>query len=488
MSTTTAKNLNDSKLHELPLAVDLDGTLVKTDLLIEAVMQLAKERPASLLSIPLWLAKGKAAFKHEVFSRVDLNVEALPYNPEFLAYLRREHARGRTLILSTASATAIAQKVADHVGVFDAVMGSDERNNLSGKNKARALVKQFGAKQFSYAANDNVDLNVWREAGEALIVNPSAGLLRKVEAICPIEAVYDDQKSFWKLMLRAMRVHQWAKNVLIFTPILFAHTFSDASIILKAIVAFFAFTLTSSSVYLLNDLLDLESDRRHVEKRRRPFASGDLALKYGIVATPLLFVVGMSIAASFSMIFLGVLFGYYAVTLAYSLRLKEVVLADVMILAFLYAWRVFAGAVATDIHLSAWFLAFFGFIFFSLALMKRASELILTAKHNGKENARRGYRVGDLNQLVSFGSSSGYIAVLVLALYGNSPQVSGLYKHPQILWFVCPLLLYWISRMWLKAHRGEMPSDPLVFALKDRVSYIIIGVMALIWTAAIGLV
>ncbi len=482
---TAAKTINP---HPLPLAVDLDGTLVKTDLLIEAVMQLAKEQPLKLLAFPLWLARGKAAFKDEVFSRVEINVEALPYNLPFLEYLSGEHARGRTLVLCTASPSGVAQKVAAHVGLFDGVMASDANLNLSGKNKAQALVKQFGAKRFSYAGNDDVDLEVWREAGEALVVNPSPGLTRKVEAICPVEAVYDDKKSLLKLMLRAMRVHQWAKNVLIFAPLLFAHKFLDVSALLRALVAFFAFTFTSSSVYLLNDLLDLESDRRHVEKRRRPFASGDLALKYGIFATPLLFLAGMGIAAAFSPLFLAVLLGYYVVTLAYSLRLKEVALADVMILAFLYAWRVFAGAVANDIKLSAWFLAFFGFIFFSLALMKRASELILTVKQNGKENSRRGYRVEDLNQLVSFGSSSGYLAVLVLALYGNSPQVIGLYRRPQILWLVCPLLLYWISRMWLKAHRGEMHSDPLVFALKDRVSYIIIGVMALVWIAATGFV
>lgn len=474
--------------HDLPLAVDLDGTLVKTDLLIEAVMQLAKEQPAALVVMPFWLLKGKAGFKNEVFSRVDLPVESLPYNKPFLEYLTAERARGRRLILCTASPAKAAQKVADHVGLFEGVMASDPQTNLAGHRKAAALVKQFGAKGFAYAGNDRVDLSVWREAGEAVVVNPSPGLAAKVPALCPVEAVYDDQKNRLLMALKAMRIHQWAKNVLIFAPLVFAHKFLDPNVILQAIIAFFSFTFTSSSVYLLNDLLDLESDRRHVEKRRRPFASGNLPLKYGIVLTPLLFCLGMGIAATFSPLFLGVLFGYYVVTLAYSLRLKEVVLADVMILAFLYAWRVFAGAVATDIRLSNWFLAFFGFVFFSLALMKRASELILTAKQNGKENSRRGYRVGDLNQLVSFGSSSGYLAVLVLALYGNSPQVAGLYARPQVLWFVCPLLLYWISRMWLKAHRGEMHSDPLVFALKDRVSYIIIGLMAVVWVFASGMV
>ena len=472
----------------LPLAVDLDGTLVKTDLLIEAIMQLAKTSVGTLPRLPFWLMKGKAHFKHAIFSRVQLDVASLPYNQEFLDYLRREKAGGRQLILTTATSRAVADKVAAHVGIFDQVMASDERINLAGSRKAEALVRQFGEKQFSYAANDHVDLSVWRDAGEALVVNPSMGLTRRVEAVCHVEAVYESKANRLFLTLKAMRIHQWAKNILIFAPMIFAHHLTDVSMMLRCLVAFFAFTMTSSSVYLLNDLLDLDSDRRHVDKRRRPFASGDLPLHYGIVLTPLLFLMGMGISLALSPQFLGVLIGYFVVTLAYSLRLKEVALADVLILAFLYAWRVFAGAVAVDIHLSSWFLAFFGFVFFSLALVKRVSELILTKKTSAKENSRRGYRVEDLNLLVSFGTASGYLAVLVLALYANSAPVRLSYPRPDVLWFACPFLLYWISRMWLKAHRGEMPSDPLVYSLKDRASYMILGVMAVIWLVASGVV
>lgn len=471
----------------LPLAVDLDGTLIKTDLLIEAVMQLAKESPASLLKLPFWLLKGKAAFKHEIFSRVDIDVETLPYNAEFMAYLKREHAQGRKILLTTATSRKAAEKVAAHVGIFAEVLASDEKVNLAGTRKAEALTAHFGEKRFAYAGNDHVDVAVWKASGEAHIVNPSPGLTRaRVEAVCPVEAVYEDRKSRIKLILKAMRVHQWAKNVLIFAPALFAHRILEPQILIAIITAFFAFTFTSSSVYLLNDLLDLDSDRRHLDKKRRPFASGDLPLHFGLLLTPLLFVLGMGIAATLGMKFLGVLLGYYVVTLAYSLRLKEVVLADVLILAFLYAWRVFAGSVATDIKLSSWFLAFFGFLFLSLALVKRVGELILTQKNAGMENKRRGYRVADLTQLISFGSSSGYISVLVLCLYANAEQNSGSYARPEVIWFVCPFLLYWVSRMWLKAHRGEMHSDPLVYSLKDRASYIIIAIMAIIWLVASG--
>jgi 4-hydroxybenzoate polyprenyltransferase len=236
----------------------------------------------------------------------------------------------------------------------------------------------------------------------------------------------------------------------------------------------------------VNDLLDLSSDRRHLDNRRRPFASGELPLIYGIFMAPILFLAGLVAALSFSPMFFAVVLGYFLLTSAYSLRLKEIVLADVLILACLYAWRVFAGAVAAEIKLTSWFLAFFGFLFFSLALVKRCSELILTQQHKGKPNARRGYRLDDVSQLESFGSASGYLAVLVLALYINAEMTAGTYVHPNALWLLCPMMLYWISRMWLVAHRGQMSSDPLVFSLKDRVSYMMIGGMAIIWLIASG--
>lgn len=294
------------------------------------------------------------------------------------------------------------------------------------------------------------------------------------------------RRSLVVLVAKAVRVHQWAKNALIFAPLVFAHRLGETALVLQALLAFAAFTLVASSVYLVNDLLDLESDRRHPDNRRRPFASGELPLTYGYALTPLLLGGGLALAAFQSWAFFAVVAGYYGITLAYSLKLKRVVLADVMILAFLYAWRVFAGAVATGIDLTHWFLACFGFLFFSLALVKRCSELILTAKHGLAENARRGYLVSDLGQLVNIGTASGYIAVLVLALYISSDVGTKSYKHPELLWLVCPLLLYWVSRMWLMAHRGDMTSDPLVFSLKDKVSWGLVIVAAAIWSAASG--
>lgn len=472
--------------QSLPLCVDLDGTLVKTDLLIEALLQLAHENFLALFLVPLWLLKGKASFKQEVFARVDLPVDSLPYHEELLDYLKKEHAAGREIHLATASSAKVAEKVAAHLGIFTQVLGSSTAVNLAGRKKAEALVERFGAKQFAYAANAPVDLDVWREAGEAHVVDATTGLTKRVEAVCRVEGVYERKRNRAKLVLKAMRVHQWAKNALIFAPLVLSHQASNYKLFLICLGAFCAFSMVSSSVYLINDLLDLDSDRKHPDKRRRPFAAGALPVTWGLGLAPLLFVGGMVTAYFLGAKFLWVLAAYFVVTSAYSFHLKQVVLADVLILAFLYAWRVFAGSAATGIGLSKWALAFFGFFFLSLALVKRCSELLLTMKNGNAANKRRGYWVQDLNQLISFGSSSGYIAVLVLALYINSEQVTSAYVYPQYLWLVCPVLLYWISRVWLKAHRGLMHSDPLVFALKDRVSYIMVAVMAAIWVVASG--
>jgi 4-hydroxybenzoate polyprenyltransferase/phosphoserine phosphatase len=484
--TTAADKLIPKGDAGLPLCVDLDGTLVKTDLLIEALFKLAKQKPLAALQTPLWLLRGKAYFKEQVFGRVAIDVSLLPYNEDFLAYLRSERQSGRTLILTTATVRPVAEDVAKHLGIFERVVASDATRNLAGRRKAEVLVQEFGARKFSYAANAYVDLSVWREAAAAHVVQPAPGLTKLVEAVCPVEAVYDTRKSSLLLLVKAMRVHQWAKNLLIFAPLVFAHRFTDPRLVLICLLAFVAFSLTSSSVYLINDLLDLDSDRRHPEKRRRPFASGDMPLVHGLVLAPVLLAGGMALGLALSPAFLAVLAGYFVITSAYSLRLKQIVLADVLVLACLYSWRVFAGSIATGIPTSRWLLAFLIFLFMSLAMVKRVSELILTIKKNLPDNESRGYVKADLPQLVSMGAASGYIAVLVLALYINDDLTRALYERPDALWLVCPLFLYWVSWMWLIAHRGKMHSDPLVFAMKDRVSYLVILAMAVVWGLASG--
>lgn len=472
----------DSKL---PLCVDLDGTLIKTDTLVEAIFLLCKLNVFYIFLFPFWLLRGRAFFKFQIFSRVNLDVEYLPYNQEFLDFLRSEYRSGRKLVLATGSSQKVAELIARYLGIFSVVVASDDRTNVSGRRKAEILCELFGVKQFAYAGNETADLKVWQVAAEGYVVSPSVGVETLAARQCPIVQVFRRKRAYIKLLLRAIRVHQWAKNVLIFAPLVLAHRMTEISLIMLGLHAFLAFSLVSSSVYLLNDLLDLDSDRRHPDNRRRPFASGDLPMVWGVFLIPVLLITGGVLSLDLSVNFFLIVAAYYVVTLAYSVHLKQVVLADILILASLYAWRTVAGAVAVQVPLSIWFIAFAGFFFFSLALVKRCSELVLMGKNQQAGNPRRGYTVSDLPQLQAFGASSGYISVLVLALYIDlSDQVKNLYKHPMILLIVCPFLLYWLSRVWLKAHRGKMSSDPLVFALKDKVSYIMILAMALIWLAA----
>lgn len=472
--------------ENLPLCVDLDGTLVKTDLLIEALLKLVKKHPLLCLLAPFWLLRGKAYFKERIFSLVDIDVSRLPYHEEFLSYLRAERQAGRTLILTTATVRSVAEEVARYLGVFDRVVASDATHNLAGRKKAEVLVAQFGARKFSYAANAYIDLAVWKEAAAAHVVQPAPGLTKLVEAVCPVEGVYSLPRNRLLMTIKAMRIYQWAKNMLIFLPLVFAHRFTEPSLLAMCVLAFISFSSTSSSVYLLNDLLDLDSDRRHPEKRKRPFASGDLPLIVGLGLAPALLIIGLGLSTLVSPMFSGVLISYFVVTSIYSLKLKQVVLADVLLLACLYSCRVFAGSVATSIPTSRWFLAFLMFLFMSLAMVKRVSELILTIRRNLPDNEARGYVKADLPQLVSLGAASGYIAVLVLALYINDEMTRVLYQRPDALWLVCPLFLYWVSRMWFVAHRGRMHSDPLVFAMRDHVSYLVGAAIAVVWLVATG--
>jgi 4-hydroxybenzoate polyprenyltransferase len=285
--------------------------------------------------------------------------------------------------------------------------------------------------------------------------------------------------------LRALRLHQWAKNLLVFVPLVAAHRLGDGSLFVDAVLAFLAFGLCASSAYVLNDLVDIKADRRHPRKRLRPFASGVLPPGAGVVLVPALLAASIAIALALPGRFLLVLAGYYALTLAYSFALKRIVLVDAVALAALYAARILAGAQAVQLPLSNWLLLFAVFLFFSLALVKRYAELDALRKEGRLDAAGRDYQVADLPILHSLGTASAAACVLVLALYLNSPAVLALYREPNALWLLCVLLLYWLSRVWLKGHRGEMHDDPVVFALKDRVSLCValFGVLAMLLAA-----
>jgi len=465
---------------QLPLCVDLDGTLIHSDLLLETVLLLIKRNPLYLCLLPFWLLlKGKAGLKAEIAGRIELNPAALPYNQPFIEWLKSQKALGRQLWLCTASNHSLADAVARHLGIFSGVFASSEHVNLSGRNKAKQLVEKFGEKAFDYCGNHRVDLAIWRVSQAAIVVNGSERLRHQVGAVSSVVAVFPKQTGLIRPILKALRLHQWAKNVLVFVPLATAHKLGDLAIVEQALLAFLAFGFCASSVYLLNDMLDLEADRQHSRKHKRPFASGKLSLLAGFALVPLLLLATVMTAALLSPMFWLVLAIYYGLTAAYSFGAKRIVLIDTIALAGLYTIRIVAGAAAISVSLSFWLLLFSVFLFLSLALVKRYAELDAMQREGKLKAAGRGYHIEDLPILHSLGTASGYLCVLVLALYINSPAVEMLYRHPQVIWFLCVLLLYWISRVWLKAHRGKMHDDPVIFALKDRAS-LAVGLLAAI--------
>lgn len=469
---------------EIALAVDLDGTLVRSDLLVESALALLGRRPWAMFQFPLWLLRGKAHFKHEIARRVELDVALLPWDERVLERVRAEAGK-REIVLCTASDEKLARAVADHLGLFDAVLSSDGTRNLSGQVKAQALVDRFGEKGFDYIGNERVDLKVWARARRAIVANAPASLARSAEKVCGLEQHLPAVGNTLRDWIKAMRLHQWLKNLLVFLPLLAAHQFFNPGALLQAALGFLAFGLCASGVYLLNDLLDLAADRHHPRKRERPFASGRLLLQHGLVVSPLLTIFAFLLAITLSPRFAGVLALYYVLTLAYSFRLKKKVILDVMVLAGLYTIRIIAGAVLTGTPPSFWLLAFSMFLFLSLAMLKRYTELHTLLIEGEVASRGRGYAVDDLPLVQSLGAASGYLAVLVLALYINSTASELLYRRPQVLWLLCPLLLYWISRAWMMAHRGTMRDDPVVFAVTDRTCQILAILSALVAAGAI---
>ena len=469
----------------LPLCVDLDGTLVRTDMLHETTLQLLKASPLDLARLPGWLKQGKASLKHRIAQRLSLDVAHLPYRAEVLALIDEARAHGRPVVLATAAAPQIAQAVADHLGVFDQVISSDDRTNLSAHRKAERLVAAFGEGGFDYVGNGRADLPVWRKARCAIVVSRSARLhARAVEQGRTVQRVSDPDAGLgpW---LRCLRPHQWLKNLLVFLPMITAQKIGDPAALGAALLGFVAFSLAASFGYLVNDLLDLGADRRHVRKRKRPFAAGELPIAGGVALALALLAGALAIAAVLPALFAPVLIVYLVLTLAYSLRLKRQVVVDVILLAGLYTLRIIAGAVATAIVPSFWLLAFSMFIFLSLALVKRYSELQLATDQKAVL-AGRGYMSADLPVLMALGTGSGLMAVMVLALYIDSPTVGARYGEPVWMWLVPPVMLYWVTRLWMKTHRGEVHDDPVVFAARDRQSLIVALILCLVFAAGVG--
>ncbi len=468
----------------LPLCVDLDGSLIRTDLLVESALALLHRNPLYMFAFAFWLLRGKAHLKKEIAQRAQVDVTLLPYDARVLERIRTEAAE-RPVMLCTATDRRLADAVAAHVGGFSAVLASDGQRNLSGRSKSEALCALYGERGFDYLGNERKDLAIWRRARGAIVVNATDGLAAAAARVCEVLAVLPRDRAGLRLWLKALRLHQWLKNLLVLLPLLAAHRVFDVRAALHALAALVIFSVCASGVYLLNDLLDLQADRRHPRKRKRPFASGKLSLIAGIVAAPLLTLAAFAAAVVLSPWFALVLLAYYILTLSYSFKLKRIVMLDVVLLAALYTIRIIAGAAAIGTGLSFWLLAFSMFLFLSLAMLKRYTELHALREREGENAHGRGYGVEDLALVQSLGGASGYLSVLVLALYINSSASETLYRHPQVLWLLCPLLLYWVSRVWIVAHRGAMHDDPVIFAVVDPVSRVLLVLAALIVLGAV---
>lgn len=456
--------------RSVPLCVDLDGTLVKSDTLVDSLFMMIRQQPATGFQAFAWLMQGKAGFKAEVAKRVLLSPETLPYNEPLLEYLRQEHAQGRPIYLATASNERLANAIAEHLGIFAGVIATTTEN-LAGKAKLAAIQARFDGQSFEYVGNASPDLVLLENAKVAMVANPSAGLLGALQRRgTHVSRVFEDRRSKLKVLAKAIRVPQWSKNVLIFVPMILAHVFFQQQKLLHAANAFLCFSFAASATYIVNDLLDMEADRRHARKRRRPFAAGDLSAKTGAVLAVILLAASVGLAWFEPPRFIFCLALYSVTTLAYSFKLKRVALLDVLTLAGLYTVRLVAGAAAAQVALSPWFQTFSLFFFLSLAVVKRYSELHNLRRLSAAPRNGRGYHVDDIEQLRSFGTASGYASVVVFSLYINNPEINKLYSHPHWLWLLAPLLIYWISRIWLLAHRGELDEDPVVFALTDRLS------------------
>jgi 4-hydroxybenzoate polyprenyltransferase len=450
------------------LVVDLDGTLTPSDSLVEGLLHVLRERPKALPGVLWALRQGRAAFKRAVFDAAALPADALPYRDDLLAHLREERARGRRIVLATAADERIAASVAGHLGVFDDVLATRQGVNLKGQAKLAAIRERVGD-DFVYAGDSRADLPVWRGSKGAILVGPGRQHRQALQGQVPFVHEFGPaSRPGLRAWATALRLHQWLKNVLVFVPLLTGDTGFGAGAVLAAVGAFLAFSLLASATYLVNDLLDLPSDRQHPRKKLRPMASGHIGIGQALLAAAVCLGAAVGIATQLPARFGLVLLAYWVVTTAYSVTIKRYVLLDVLTLAVLYTSRIIAGAAVLAIALSAWLLAFSAALFLSLALIKRCSELVLMERQGRSQASGRDYNVADMPVLLALGAGSAVSAIVVFGLFISQPLTVQRYAHPDLLWLAALALTYWLGRLWIKTGRGEMHDDPLVFTLMDR--------------------
>jgi 4-hydroxybenzoate polyprenyltransferase/phosphoserine phosphatase len=455
------------------LCVDLDGTLIRGNVLWECVLVLLKTRPITLFLIPFWLLSGRASLKQKLAARIKLDPGRLPYRQPVLDLLRQEKSIGRRIALVTAADRDLAETISNYLGFFDEVHASDGQVNLKGTNKAAFLVQHFGQTGFEYVGDDAADVEVWRAARAAYVVGTEARA-QQAAAVTTLKATILEPRVSLRMSARiwmnALRGHHWAKNLLLFLPLALSHNLALEPIV-RTLAGFALFGCCASGLYILNDLFDLHSDREHPWKKGRPFATGEISILEGLVASFLLLSTALGFGFFLEVSFGLALLGYAALTMLYSLYLKKIALLDVFVLSSFYSFRILAGALLSATPLSHWFIAFSMFFFLSLAMAKRYSELLHAGDLVKAGNSGRGYHTGDRELLLALGVGSSFSAVVIFSLYVHSQDVLLLYSSPECLFLLCPIVLYWLSRTWLRAHRGELKEDPVTLAIRDPVSY-----------------
>ncbi|NHT75300.1 UbiA family prenyltransferase [Ferranicluibacter rubi] len=449
----------------VPLCVDLDGTLVAADTLWEGVAVVLFRNPLMLFALVLWALRGKAHLKHEVAARSGRTGGDWPYRPEVMERLQRERATGRDIVLVTGAAERVALDVAAHAGIFTGVLHSSPTHNLTSHRKRAELIARYGEAGFDYMGNSRDDVAVFDAARTAIVVAPdrAAETWRRRHGAERLETGTIGIKD----TLKSIRVHQWAKNILIAVPMALDHDILQQEALINTIVAFFAFSFLASAVYVINDISDLTNDRRHPKKRFRPLASGRMSVPTGLALAASLLIASGALTLTMPRDFILTLGIYLAITTAYTFFLKRKLLVDVFTLAGLYTIRIVAGATATGTELSFWLLAFSIFFFLSLALVKRYVEL---DEHGGEAGAQvpgRGYMQVDFEMVGQAGVSSAFASALVLALYIHSVEMQQMYSMPAALWPLCPMVLYMLLRIWMLARRGALHEDPVVFIMRD---------------------
>ena len=468
-----------------PLVLDLDGTLTYADTLAELSVRVIKSAPLSIFLFPWYLLKGKARFKDFISSQLNFDPQGIPYREELIEYVRAQRRSGRRTILATAANESIAQAVAAHLDLFDQVLASDRTTNLKGEVKLAAIRREVG-QTFSYAADSAADLPIWRAATTAIAVNCPASLVREINSVAVMERIFPGRSRLEKLRawVSMLRLHQWVKNLLIFVPLVTSFQFLEISKVVALVQGFLAFSLIASATYVANDIWDLRSDRAHPRKRNRPLASGSISIARGALGALVLLGAGMALAWYDSKAFAGVLVGYLTLTIVYTWALKALVLLDVLMLSLLFAIRIIAGSVLASAPVSTWLFGFAIFMFISLALVKRAGELVALEQLGMSSTKGRDYRVTDLNILLPLGVGTALSAIVVFCLFISAPETRARYRSPELLWLVAFGLVYWSARLWVKVSRGEMHDDPIVFAAKDLNSRImIVGMVGLVMLA-----